>query len=84
MHLERIIIDVNSKKMYAQTDQKLNYESRHEETKFVFDTDTNIVYWKFYESREAGFMCPLLGEHGRPCCFENGEFKEISSFTMSI
>lgn len=54
-------------------------------TELVFDTETKIIYYKFYEQTpnvrindHVGFMSPYLGSHGRPCRFIDCEIKEIS------
>lgn len=55
------------------------------ETELVYDSNTKIVYYKFFEqtpkkyaNEHNGFMSPYLGIHGRPCRFINEEIKEIT------
>ena len=55
-----------------------------EPTKMVFDTETQVVFYKFTEvvpvcsnklpnqqerDTKVGYMCPYIGEHGRNCRF---------------
>lgn len=65
-------------------------------TGLVVDTETNIVYYKYYENGTVakscfeenplrttiGYMCPYLGKHGRPCHFIDGKIVEISASEM--